>query len=347
MAGLAQWKDVGVNFSGSNQAMQNAQQGFAQTQAASGGILDRITKEEQIKQDQANKAIEQQRLADVLALQQTEAGNMKTFREGQLAQGDKKIAIDKLQQQATADYQKGVLDNDAIKVKQALAQTQSLEAQRKALIDEKTRESIGNQYLALKANGATKEELAAFTASHPNFGLTAQQATVLNPSGSHSKSEVMFDKEGNGVFVPQGGEIPKGYVTESVWKNKYGSDGKTLASGMYKDIGALGNSDEVLKAVEDAKKAGIPDKDISEHLYANGLGSKSGGIWTGDPGARDINVNGLKAMIEAKKGSKQTLANIKDGSTPATAGTTVPTLRGQTLKLTPSSEDVLINYGYN
>ena len=110
------WQDVGVNFSGSNQAMQNAQQGFAQTQAASGGILDRITKEEMFKQEQANKAIEQQRLADALMLQRETAKANEIHNAGILRQGDKRLAMQGEENAAQAIFRQKTLENQALEL---------------------------------------------------------------------------------------------------------------------------------------------------------------------------------------------------------------------------------------
>lgn len=79
-----QWKDVGVNFSGSNQAMANSQRGLISAVQGTEGLLDRLNREEQQKIAQQNKEIEQQRLANALALQQEEAANLKAYRDAQL-----------------------------------------------------------------------------------------------------------------------------------------------------------------------------------------------------------------------------------------------------------------------
>ena len=215
------WQDVGVNFSGSNQAMQNAQQGFAQTQAASGGILDRITKEEQIKQDQANKLIEQQRLADVLQMQREGAIDARTFNEGKLAQGRDELLLREAANTADAGYKDKMLANDALKIGYTKSQADAAVAQKNALIDAQKAEKIGNQYLALVASGATEAQLKDFKEANKNFGLTAQQATVLKSSTGTGTSDLFYNKDtGEPTYIPRGGTVPKGYVSESIYKEQ-------------------------------------------------------------------------------------------------------------------------------
>ena len=70
---IPNWNAVGVNFGGSNQSLSTASQSMGRATEGMGSILDRLNKEEMFKQEQANKAIEQQRLAGALMLQRETA----------------------------------------------------------------------------------------------------------------------------------------------------------------------------------------------------------------------------------------------------------------------------------
>ena len=113
---IPNWNSVGVNFGGSNQSLSAASQSMGRATEGVGSILDRITKEEMFKQEQANKAIEQQRLADALILQRETAKANEIHNAGILEQGDKRLAMQGEENAAQAIFRQKTLENQALEL---------------------------------------------------------------------------------------------------------------------------------------------------------------------------------------------------------------------------------------
>ena len=113
---IPNWNSVGVNFGGSNQSLSAASQSMGRATEGVGSILDRLNKEEMFKQEQANKAIEQQRLADALMLQRETAKANEIHNAGILGQGDKRLAMQGEENAAQAIFRQKTLENQALEL---------------------------------------------------------------------------------------------------------------------------------------------------------------------------------------------------------------------------------------
>jgi hypothetical protein len=165
---------------------------------ASQGILDTIQKEEMLKQQQANKEIEQQRLADALALQQQEAENSAAYREGMLANAAK-----------TADLAERKFDSDE-KAKGLGAYSAEVVA-RLAQVPVEQRSALLKEIL-------TKEERFA-----PQGQTLSSLIGLMTPTTV--KGTTYYNEAADALQVPDGAEIPKGYVSADMWKILYGDSG--------------------------------------------------------------------------------------------------------------------------
>lgn len=195
MTKFANFSGVGSNVRPPAQYLGEA---LKQFQGTVTGIQDRA-------QQQANKEIEQQRLADALALQQQEAKNLAAYREGQLG----------LQRESNE-----------------LAFDKQLETEAQAL-----RNNVTNKYMSDILASKDKAEAQAKLAKYRNDAIFSPDANALkllssylNPTTNPVKGTTYYNKAGEALQVPDGGEVPKGYVSSAMWKNLYG-DSSSGTSG--------------------------------------------------------------------------------------------------------------------